>query len=119
MKTIARHQDKKVYQTSYSPLFGYKVLVKLLEDLEINCYSHGKSRNTNSYYIEAENEENGNCGEIRISNHSKFISVGESTENFNFNFYDDGSISFDINIISKEGFQKAKELLISNFKNVA
>ena len=117
MKIIAEFKGKKVVQTQYPPLFAYKSLVKLLEELGFECYSHGKSRNTNSYYINFANEQTNDGGEIRISDHSKFVYDTDEKEMFEISTLNNGGIDFEINIITKEGFEKAKNMITSLIKN--
>jgi hypothetical protein len=109
MKTIKINNSKIIKQTNYAPLFAFKSLVKFLESNGCECYIKNKARNTNSYYIEFDG--NGVSGEIRISDHSKKIeSKNEEIEYAEVTKFTN-SYNFCSDIVTKEGYQKAKEVL--------
>lgn len=103
----------QIIKTNYSPQFGFKALVSLLNKKGAELLSKGKARTTNSYYIEAEIK--GLCLEIRLSDHTKFqfddtLSSIDHTEIQGMN----GLCRFcDINIVDSAGYQEAKKYLNS------
>lgn len=111
MKVITKNNGLKVYQTGYPPLFAFNALNKLFEEKGYSIRS-GKSRGTNSYYIEAWNADETKCFDIRLSDHTKYQS-DDSTRSSMY-YMDENNL--DADIVDKEGFLKVKKEIISFMK---
>lgn len=109
MRTIAIRGTERIVQTNYSPKFGFDSLVKILTN-KFEYLSYGKSKTTNSYYIECGQNDYSKSIEVRISDHTKMCSEHVLV------LYDcEDTLSLDI--VSKEDFLKAKGMIERYLKN--
>jgi|GEM_PF-5232498 len=113
MRTLTTTNGKSLKTANYKPQFGFKSLVTLLNK-KMEYIESGKSRNTNSYYIECGLNDDSKRVEIRISDHTKYIDTRLGETHHLVTRKTEDTLCLDI--VSKENFKDAKELIL-NFIN--
>ncbi|ROI02926.1 hypothetical protein EGI16_12195 [Chryseobacterium sp. G0240] len=108
MRTIAKHNGSVVKSTNYKPSFAFKSLMSLL-DGKFEHLEGGKSKNTNSYYIECGQNDYSKNIEIRISDHTKYINENLGESHILILKNTDNDLQLDI--ITKEQFAEAKKII--------
>lgn len=108
MKKINSQRGKSVYKTNYNPKTGFNQIMKLLKG-KVEFLKGGKNLMSNSYYIEAGNDDYSKNIEIRVSDHTKFLDdlLGEK----HMLILKQTKTDLQLDIVSQENFDKAISIL--------